>query len=102
MRDSWGDKLITRLSWQHREWCGAVGSILDVMDWVMLVGVIVFLRWGRDVVLASVESCIDTSDVLLRIGFFLQMVYILLATLDVWIVVWLGDVIDEDDCDDDD
>ncbi|GJZ26951.1 hypothetical protein Tco_0571204 [Tanacetum coccineum] len=49
------------------------------------------------------EVALSTLDVLQRFGFFLQMGFtLILATLDGLDVGLLGDVIDEDDCDDDD
>ncbi|GJS38553.1 hypothetical protein Tco_0563596 [Tanacetum coccineum] len=48
------------------------------------------------------EVALSTFDVLQRFGFFLQMGFILnLATLDGLDVGLLGDIIGEDDCDDD-
>ncbi|GKE80964.1 hypothetical protein Tco_1550964 [Tanacetum coccineum] len=48
------------------------------------------------------EFALSTLDVLQRFGFFLQMGFtLILATLDGLDVVLLGDVIGEDDCDDD-
>ncbi|GJZ18650.1 hypothetical protein Tco_0554773 [Tanacetum coccineum] len=48
------------------------------------------------------EVALSTLDVLQRFGFFLQMGFtLILATLDGLDVGLLGDVIDEDDCDDD-
>ncbi|GJU21023.1 hypothetical protein Tco_1154365 [Tanacetum coccineum] len=47
------------------------------------------------------EVALSTLDVLQRFGFFLQMGFtLILATLDGLDVGLLGDVIDEDDCDD--
>ncbi|GJT79529.1 putative reverse transcriptase domain-containing protein [Tanacetum coccineum] len=49
------------------------------------------------------EVALSTLDVLQRFGFFLQMGFtLILATLDGLDVGLLGDVIDENDCDDDD
>ncbi|GJW41910.1 hypothetical protein Tco_0070709, partial [Tanacetum coccineum] len=48
------------------------------------------------------EFALSTLDVLQRFGFFLQMGFtLILATLDGLDVGLLGDVIGEDDCDDD-
>ncbi|GJR02223.1 hypothetical protein Tco_0525207 [Tanacetum coccineum] len=48
------------------------------------------------------EVALSTLDVLQRFGFFLQMGFtLILATLDGLDVGLLGDVTDEDDCDDD-
>ncbi|GJY40783.1 hypothetical protein Tco_0428053 [Tanacetum coccineum] len=48
------------------------------------------------------EFALSTLDVLQRFGFFLQMGFtLILATLDGLDVGLLGDVISEDDCDDD-
>ncbi|GJQ96443.1 hypothetical protein Tco_0007582 [Tanacetum coccineum] len=64
---------------------------------------------GRDAWLRGVsgfgigEVALSTLDVLQRFGFFLQMGFtLILATLDGLDVGLLGDVIDENDCDDDD
>ncbi|GKB83964.1 hypothetical protein Tco_0950859, partial [Tanacetum coccineum] len=49
------------------------------------------------------EVALSTLDVLQRFGFFLQIGFtLILATLDGLVVGLLGDVIDEDDYDDDD
>ncbi|GKA17087.1 hypothetical protein Tco_0696924 [Tanacetum coccineum] len=58
-----------------------------------------------DVVVSLIigEVALSTLDVVQRFGFFLQMGFtLILATFDGLDVSLLGDVIDEDDCDDDD
>ncbi|GJW75890.1 hypothetical protein Tco_0135260 [Tanacetum coccineum] len=62
--------------------------------------------WLRGLIVSGFgigEAVLSTLDVLQRFGFFLQMGFtLILATLDGLDVGLLGDVIDEDDCDDDD
>ncbi|GJV42356.1 hypothetical protein Tco_1420796 [Tanacetum coccineum] len=85
-----------------KEWCvghGFEGRLMRECCFVVEID-----AWLRGVSGFGIgEVALSTLDVLQRFGFFLQMGFtLILATLDGLDVGLLGDVIDEDDCDDDD
>nr|GFB85222.1 hypothetical protein [Tanacetum cinerariifolium] len=74
--------------------------------WYCLIGMIIFMRWfmmrSEWFDIGVGEFTLSSLDMLQGFSFFLQMgLTLILATLDGLDVRLLGDVIGEDDCDDD-
>ncbi|GJT77740.1 hypothetical protein Tco_1044465 [Tanacetum coccineum] len=69
----------------------------------VMLSLVVTLRWKLMLQRVSEVEMLSGGCRQLVVGFFLQMGFtLILATLDGLDVGLLGDVIDEDDCDDDD
>ncbi|GJS46788.1 hypothetical protein Tco_0596909 [Tanacetum coccineum] len=107
--ESWSGGVVEGQQGQYPTW---VSTLVDVEVFVSLESKVMrnccFVVVGRDAWLKGVsgfgmgEVVLSTFEELQMLGFFLQMGFtLILATLDGLDVGLLGDVIGEDDCDED-